>query len=309
VAEGLRPGEPCPVCLNPVTTLPDHATPPGLDPVRAAVDAAEKKLTRARKALDEASQQVAAADATVKITRQDLDEVAATLAAAPGEPEVVSTLEAIARADDALGQAREAVRTHRRDLAAAKKDREDLAEDEARAWADLRRARDSVVGLGAPAVQEGNLAAAWEALATWVTREHAERSQRLPDLDAAASASRQEITASTTALLGLLSEHGIAAVTDPAKAPGAVTGHLVRAELPLPGSAATARRLPGSMSRSGPTVRRIRSPPNWAGCSARIASSAGCAARRWTRWWPRHRPRSWSCPAGSTSWTGTTATT
>ncbi len=233
LAEGLRAGEPCPVCLQPVTTLPGHATPPGLDRVRAAADAAEKKLTRVRKARDEAGRLVAAAGATVTITRQALGDVAATLAAAPAEPEVVSTLEAIARADDALAQAREAVRTRRRDLAAANKDREDLADDESRAWTDLRRARDSVVGLGAPAVQEGDLAAAWEALATWATREHAERSERLPDLEAAALTLRQDITAGTAALLGLLSGHGIAAVSDPAKAPGEVALHRVRAEADL----------------------------------------------------------------------------
>ena len=62
LAEGLRPGEPCPVCLQPVTTLPGHATPPGLDQVRAAVDAAEKKFTRVREARDEAGNLVAAAD-------------------------------------------------------------------------------------------------------------------------------------------------------------------------------------------------------------------------------------------------------
>jgi exonuclease SbcC len=233
LAEGLRVGERCPVCLQPVTTLPHHATPPGLDEVRAAADAAEKKLTRARKAHHEAGQQVAAADATVTITCQGLDEVAASLAAAPAESEVLSTLEAIAKADETLGQAREAIRTHRRELAAAKKDREDLAEDEARTWADLRRARDSVVGLGAPAVQEGDLAAAWGALATWAGQQHAERSQRLPDLDAAASALRQEITAGTAALLGLLSEHGITGVSDPAKAPSKVVGHRARAEADL----------------------------------------------------------------------------
>ena len=230
VAEGLRVGEPCPVCLQPVTALPHHATPPGLDEVKAAVDVAATRLTRARKAHHEASNQVAGAEAAVEFTRQSLAEVAATLTAAPGEPEVISTLEAITRADEGLAQARDAVRTQRRDLAAAKKARGDLAEDEARAWADLRRARDSVVGLGAPAVQEGDLAAAWETLATWATREHMERSQRLPDLEAAATALRQEILVGTTTLLDLLSEHSIAGVTDPAKAPGEVALHLARAE-------------------------------------------------------------------------------
>ena len=230
LAEGLRAGEPCPVCLQPVTTLPHHATPPGLDQAKAAVDVAEKKLDRARKAHHEAGNQVAAAAATVDATRQGLGDVAGTLAAAPTESEVLGTLEAITRADEALARARDAVRTQRRDLAAAKKNREDLADDEATAWADLRGARDSVVGLGAPAVQEGDLAAAWEALAAWAVREHTERSQRLPELEAKASALRQDIIAGTTALLGLLSEHGIAGVTDPAKAPGELARHLVRAE-------------------------------------------------------------------------------
>jgi exonuclease SbcC len=230
LAEGLRTGEPCPVCLQLVTTLPGHATPSGLDQVRAAVDTAEKKLTRVRAARDQASQLVAAVDAAVTIIRRDLADVAAALATAPAEPEVVSTLDAITRADKALAQAREAARTQRRDLAAAKKDREDLADDEAAARADLHDARDSVVSLGAPAVPEGGLSVAWEALASWAAREVAERNQRLPDLEAAASALRQEIVAGTTALAGLLAEHGIAAVTDPAQALGEVDRHLVRAE-------------------------------------------------------------------------------
>jgi DNA repair protein SbcC/Rad50 len=233
LAENLRPGEPCPVCLQPVTTLPGHAMPPGLDEVRAAADAAEKKSTRVRAARDEAGNLVAAADAAVKITQGDLGEVVAALAAAPAEPEVAGTLDAITRADEAVAQARDAARAQRRDLATAKKDREDLADDEATAWSGLRRARDSVVGLGAPAVQEGGLAAAWEALAGWATREHAERSQRLPDLEAAAAALRQEITADATALLDLLSEHGITGVTDPAQALGEVADHLARARVDL----------------------------------------------------------------------------
>ena len=233
LAEGLRAGEPCPVCLQPVITLSHHATPPGLVDVRAAVDAAEKKLTQVRKVREEASRQLAAAQATVTITREGLDEVAASLAAASTESEVLSTLEAIAKADETLGQARDAARTRRRELAVAKKSREALAEGEKRAWADLHGARDSVVGLGAPAAQEGDLAAAWGALATWATQEHADRARRLPDLDAAASTLRQQVAADGAALLSLLTEHGIAHVTDPAKGPSEVAGHRARAEAAL----------------------------------------------------------------------------
>jgi exonuclease SbcC len=174
---------------------------------------------------------VAAAEATVDFTRRGLDDVTASLAAAPAESEVISTLEAIAKADVALGQARQAARTHQRELA-AQKGSEDLAEDESRAWADLRGAR---LGDGSrcTAVQEGDLAAAWGALAAWAVQQHADRSQSLPDLDAAAAALRQESTAGTAALFGLLSEHGIAGVAGPAKAPSEVTAHRVRAEADL----------------------------------------------------------------------------
>ena len=208
---------------------PRHAMPPGLDEVRAAVDAAEKKSTRVRTARDEAGHLVAAAGAAVTTPARTSARWRRRSPRRPREPEVAGTLDAITRADEALAQARDAARAQRRDLAAAKKDREDLADDEAAAWAGLRRSRDSVVGLGAPAVQDGGLAAAWEALAGWAAAEHAERSQRLPDLEAAAAALQQEITAGATALLDLLAEHGITGVTDPAQAAGEVADHLARA--------------------------------------------------------------------------------
>jgi DNA repair protein SbcC/Rad50 len=230
LAEGLRVGEPCPVCLQPVTALPHHAAPPGLHEVRAVADAAEQKLTRARKTHHEASQQAAAADALVKSTRQQLDELATALAGAPAESEVVSTLAAIAAADRALSDTREAAKARRKELEEAKKDREALAGDEARAWADLSQARDSVVALGAPAVQERDLAAAWEELATWAAQQHAGSSKRLPDLNAAASTLKQQVAADTAALLTLLAGHGITDVADPVKAPAEVAGHRARAE-------------------------------------------------------------------------------
>src|SRR5262249_298226 len=81
VAEGLQAGAPCPACRQPIPALPPHATPPGLNEVRAAVDAARKQLPRTRVAHGEASKLVAAAEAPVDFTRRGLDDVAASLAA------------------------------------------------------------------------------------------------------------------------------------------------------------------------------------------------------------------------------------
>ncbi|HLI42297.1 MAG TPA: SMC family ATPase, partial [Streptosporangiaceae bacterium] len=235
LAGRLRVGQPCPVCLQPVTALPHHAAPPGLDQVTAAADAAAKELTRARKAHHESSNQAAAADATVRGTRQQLAGVTAALAGAPAEAEVAGALDAIIAADEALRRAREDARARQRDLKAAEQDRQALAGAEAAAWDDLRRARDPVVGLGAPAVPEGDLAAAWGTLAAWAQRQHAECRTRLTELESAAAALRQQVAAGAAALLGLMSEHGITEVTDPARAPAAIAAHRARADSELAG--------------------------------------------------------------------------
>jgi exonuclease SbcC len=79
-----------------------------------------------------------------------------------------------------------------------------------------------VVKLGAPSVEEGNLAAAWEALASWAARQHTARRQELDSLETGASGLRERLTADAAALRTLLAEHGITGLTDLAKAPAAV---------------------------------------------------------------------------------------
>jgi len=229
LAEGLHLGEPCPVCLEPVSRLPHHPTPPGLEEVRAAAETAEKKLTLAQKAHAKASKEVAGADATVNSTRLQLESVQTALAGAPGEAEVASTLDAIAKADEALRDAREAVRARSKDLQAAEKERAALAEEETAAWANLRRARDSVVNLGAPAIAEADLAAAWQALVTWASQQRAARRGQLETLAASAATLREQFTADAAALASLLAGHGVSGITEPAKAPAAVAEYRTQA--------------------------------------------------------------------------------
>ncbi len=229
LAEGLQVGGECPVCLQPVAKLPHHAAPPGLAEIRTAVDAAEKRLAEARKAHAAAGRQTAVADTIVKGTRDELQGVAATLTGAPSESEVASTLESIAKADEALVHAREAARARRKDLEAAENDRRALADEDASAWAKLRRSRDSVVMLGAPSVQEGDLATAWQALAAWAAQQHTTRRQELEALEIETVRLREQLTADASALGSLLAEHGITAVTDADKAPAAVAERRIQA--------------------------------------------------------------------------------
>ena len=104
-----------------------------------------------------------------------------------------------------------------------------LLEEETKARAELNRFRDSVVQLGAPAIEDTNLAAAWQALTAWARAQHAERSKRQPDLDATAAGVQHQVTNEESTLIGLLTEHGITEPADPARAAAAVATQRERA--------------------------------------------------------------------------------
>lgn len=233
LAGNLHAGDDCPVCLQPVATVPHHPAPPGLREAKAAADAAERALRQARNAHGQASEDAAVARNAAEGTRQQLGRVSAELAGAPAESEVTAALEAIAKADGKLSQARREARARRAEAEAAASARSALTAEEEKAWAGLHRARDSVVALGAPAIGERDLAAAWEALTTWAGQQRQARAQRLPELEASASALQAQVTTGTAALTGLLADHGVAGVADPADAPAALAGHRARAESDL----------------------------------------------------------------------------
>ena len=230
LAEGLHLGDQCPVCLQPVNSLPHHTAPADLKKARAAADSAEKARKVAVEAHGKAARDAAVARGTAESARQQLAKNSASLAEAPGETEVTQTIEAITLADETLQQARNAAAARRREASAAEKERSALMGEEQKAWAALRRARDSVVSLGAPPVDEADLAAAWKTLATWAAEHSAERRRQQPELEATASARQQRVTEEIATLTGLLAEHGIPDVSDPARAPAAVTEYRVRAE-------------------------------------------------------------------------------
>src|SRR5487761_1777298 len=230
LAGHLTVGDDCPVCLQRVAALPRHAAPADLTKARAAAQAAVADRKRAAGAHATATRAAAGALSTRDGTRQQLDKLAAVLAEAPGADEVAGSLAAIAAADEALRQARKEVAARRAEVAAAEKGRGSLEGEEQQAWARLRKLRDSVVALGAPAVEEAGLAPAWQALSTWAAAQHAERARRQPDLDAAASALRQRVRDDTAGLLSLLAGHGITGVTDPARVTAAVATSATRAE-------------------------------------------------------------------------------
>lgn len=230
LAEDLNVGDDCPVCLQTVVSLPHHPVPAGLADARAAVTAAHAELSRARTTHGQSVSATAVAKGAATATKQQLDKVSASLVDAPSETDVTQSLEAIAQADERLRQTRKDAAERRADLAAADKGRASLAGEERKAWAQLQKSRDSVVWIGAPPVEEADLAAAWQTLTTWATTQHADRTQRQPELDGNAAALQQRVRSDMEAITGLLAEHDITDVADPARAPAAVAAQTMRAE-------------------------------------------------------------------------------
>jgi exonuclease SbcC len=85
LAEGLRVGEACPVCLQPVAGLPHHPTPARLAQTQEAVESAEKQLRDNRNAYEKAASAAIKASSTVEGTREQIKKLSVTLAEAPGE--------------------------------------------------------------------------------------------------------------------------------------------------------------------------------------------------------------------------------
>ena len=106
-----------------MTDLPHHPAVTDLGEAGAAINAAEKRLDQARKAHQKAVKLESDAEGAVKAIHGQLDDLAAALADAPGETDVSASLEAIAKADDVLGQARQAVQAAREQLGEAERER------------------------------------------------------------------------------------------------------------------------------------------------------------------------------------------
>lgn len=242
LAVSLHAGDDCPVCRQRILTLPAREAPADLNAAEATVKTATSAQRKADAAHRDAGNATAAARSTLAGTQARLDKAAQVMADIPAEAELATGLEAIAAADDAVNKTREVATARQTELAAAEQARGALVADEQRAWAALSTARDSLVGLGAPAVGRqvaadgagaSDLASAWATLVTWADAEYDKRKARQPELDEAAARAQQQFEDAMAALVSLLAGSGITDASDPAKIPSTVAAHRVRAETAL----------------------------------------------------------------------------
>ena len=198
-AATLRPllavGAPCPVCDRPVDHLPSHLDAPALTVAQAAVHAADQVLRDRRAAETVAAQAHAVASAHLTAARQHVDRLRADL----GDP---ATDEAAIRAQlrdlDASTTPPGTPRT-RWPPAHAQRSAQQAADGETATEAALRsalaRTRDSLVALGAPAVDQPDILQGWQLLAEWSGGAQKYRRTGLSDAETAAGVAQQTLAA------------------------------------------------------------------------------------------------------------------
>lgn len=170
----LVAGAPCPVCTQPVATVPRL-------PADSAVAAAGAAGKRARAAADVAERAVAEQDARVRdrdralTTARTQAEVLATrlseldgrLAGAPAADALERELAGIAGTEQRLTESAAAVRSAREAYRRAQAEAEAAGERLTRAWREFESSRDSLAAHQPPPADRDDLAAAWAALAGW----------------------------------------------------------------------------------------------------------------------------------------------
>jgi DNA repair protein SbcC/Rad50 len=224
LAADLEPGEPCPVCNQTVAEPPHHDVPADLGAARAEVKAARESVAETQRRLTAASKATAAARAAADGLHARLAEVAATLDGAPTADEVETQRAARVAADTAVDKARAAVRAARTAVTKAQRDRDQLRDEEQRAWSALRASRDRFVALSAPAVEGLDLAAAWQTLLTWASDRLAALQAEVTGFTRAEKALLDKGKAGAAALVARLAEHGVP-LDDAGKAPVALAKH------------------------------------------------------------------------------------
>jgi exonuclease SbcC len=172
----LVAGQACPVCEQPVATVP-AVKAPELAAARKRLAQAELAADKAKDAVDQQDRQLreldrrlATATAHHGESTARLAELDATLADAPPLKAVRSGLAAIAAAERGVAEATEAVRTARASAKAATARQRAAGDAVTRAWRDFDRIRDGLAPLGPPPADRDDLVPAWTALREWAGR-------------------------------------------------------------------------------------------------------------------------------------------
>ncbi|MFG2166395.1 AAA family ATPase [Micromonospora chersina] len=218
----LVDGGPCPVCEQPVPTVP--AVPKGSAVARAlaAGKAARAASEAAKQVVQERDAAARELDRVLLRARAEHDQLGARLAELDGQLAGAATPEALreslaehARLRRALEEAAGGVRAGRDAARRARGNLDGAQERLRRAWRDFDTVRDGLARFGPPAADRDDVAAAWTALAGWAGEQAGRRRADRAGLAAAVDAAEAAAGEVAERIGGLFDAAGLAAPEDP----------------------------------------------------------------------------------------------
>jgi exonuclease SbcC len=218
-AAALRPdlhvGEPCPVCAQPVDTLPPPIDAPALSAARNTAS----KARAARDTADRAARDRAGACTAATHHRDQLaarvDTLATELTGQPTPAKLTARLAELDELRTAHAAARTAVAQARRVLQRARSAADDADRQLRTGWRRYDEARDAVSRFGPPAADRDDLAGSWSALVDWCAAAADERRAARADRLAAAKRAAAAAEAVRGKVGALLAECGVAGPGEP----------------------------------------------------------------------------------------------
>jgi DNA repair protein SbcC/Rad50 len=173
VRADLVAGKPCPVCLQPVTTVPEEPAPPAVRTTSKRLEKAESAQRRALQDHSAAQQAKSAAEATLEQLADDLAGVEREVSGRPPLAEVIASLDAVDAANAECERTSKAAASARQGLREANRVCDSLADEERQARHRYDATRDGVAALDPPARLGGDAALVdeWRSLADWARAE------------------------------------------------------------------------------------------------------------------------------------------
>jgi exonuclease SbcC len=193
LAQGLAPGDDCPVCERPLDHVPDHGDATDLHVAEQAVATAALAAQQASDAVQRTDRELARRQAEHEQVVRSVAELDARVAALAATHDVTvdrlpAVAEAVARADRDVEAARGDEQSARAALGAAATALDQLDDQRALAWRQFDATRDRLAALQPPPVDRRDLADAWQALLAWAV-------DRRPALVAEAERAQQAVEA------------------------------------------------------------------------------------------------------------------
>ncbi|WP_084960159.1 AAA family ATPase [Thermoactinospora rubra] len=218
LAARLAVGEPCPVCLRAVTELPHHGSLSDLGTAERAVMLARGEAEQARAAHGKA-------DSSAAVLADQARRLEAELAALPrpsmDRASIQAGLEAVAKAEQLVSDARKAARACRTRLDQARARAQQAARQAEDAWRALEAARDRLLALGRhadvapPPVDRADLHRAWQDLIEWRNQEGIATRAVADETEQALAGLKADRDAELARLSARLAEHGVTAPDQP----------------------------------------------------------------------------------------------